>query len=586
MLTLSLLLVAALQLPDTTCAAKVRRFTDGLRTEASRPNSLAPRRTRVRALAAEIDEVAARCARPVTPAPVDSTPVDSVPPDPAPVDSLPSDSLPSDSLPADTLPTPQPSGVAELPRAVPTWPAHLATAPCTRTVAAAQLQAEVNSIGAGEVLCLAPGDRFRGTLTLPARGDSGWVVVRTAPASGQPATATRVRPSHGATLATIEATGTASAIVTAPRARGWYLTALEVRTDSTLGTLTYALVDLQTPPAAADFARDLVLDRLWIHGWAHRPLRRCVALQSAATAIVHSWLDDCHEKGSDSQAIWGSSGPGPFLIHDNYLAGAGENVMFGGSDPRFRGVHPSDITITRNHVHSPATWRGAWTKKNSLELKNAQRVLIEANVFDGSWADGQTGMALVLKSTNQGCGCPDCGSRDVTVRRNLIVRAGAALAINGRDTNKCANGGSSRIDSTTRRLAIEENYADSLGALTLDTRGVQVYTNPADVLLRRNTWLAPPGQVNAYTGASSGTATRLTIDGDVLTRGRYFLSGCWTSACAPGFALRAALVGSGSLPAHAKAFAQFPTLAEALAQGFGVSRATIDAATRGVVLTP
>lgn len=584
---IALLLAAALQLPDTTCVRVTAVI--GTRTRAdtvAHVRCLPPRVDTVRLV--RVDTL--RLVRVDTlwrdrPAP-DSTPRDSLPTDSLPTDSLPRDSVPPDSLPADTLPTPQPSGVAELPRAVPTWPAHLATAPCTQTIAATWLQAAVGRARPGDVLCLAPGDRFRGTLTLPERGDSGWVVVRTAPASGQPLPGTRVRPSQGTTLATIEATGTASAIVTAPRASGWYLTTLEVRTDSTLGTLTYALVDLQTPTRVTDFARDLVLDRLWIHGWAHRPLRRCLALNSASTAIVHSWLDECHEKGADSQAIWGASGPGPFLIHDNYLAGAGENVMFGGSDPRFRGVHPSDITFSRNHVHTPLAWKGRWTKKNVFELKNAQRVRVDSNVFDGSWADGQTGYALVLKSTNQGCGCPDCGSRDVTVRHNLIVRSGAALTVNGRDTNKCANGGSSRVDSTTRRLAIQENFSDSLGALTLDTRGVSIYTNPSDVLLRRNSWLAPPGQVNAYTGASPVTATRLTIDGDVLTRGRYFLSGCWTAACAPGLTLRAALIGSGSLPAHAAAFTQLPTLDAALAAGFGVSRATIDAATRGVVITP
>lgn len=208
---------------------------------------------------------------------------------------------------------------------------------------------------------------------------------------------------------------------------------------------------------------------------------------------------------------------------------------------------------------------------------------VDSNVFDGSWADGQTGYALVLKSTNQGCGCPECGTRDVTVRHNLIVRSGAALTINGRDTNKCRNEGVSRLDSLTRRISVIENLSDELGAPTLDTRGVSLYTNPADVLLRRNSWLAPPGRVNAYTGGSGNTATRLRIDGDVLTQGRYVMAGCWTGACAPGLTVRAALVGSGPLQGQARTFRQFGSVAAAVASGYGVSRATIDGATRGVV---
>lgn len=502
----------------------------------------------------------------------DSTPRDTIPTDPPPTDTAP---------PPPPPPPPPPSGVAELPRAVPTWPAALATAGCTVTVTA-NLQGALGAARAGDVLCLS--GVFRGNFTLPARGDSGWVVVRSLLSPVTPGQ--RVRPSQRADLAMIVASGTLPAITTAPGARGWYVREVEIATDSALSTMTYALIDFAAPSSVATFARDLVLDRVYAHGWPHRPLVRCVSLQSASTAILNSWLDECHAKGTDSQAIAGWSGPGPYLIENNTLAGAGENVMFGGADPRFRGVHPADITIQRNHVVTPAAWRGVWTKKNLLEFKNAARVLVEGNVFEGSWADGQTGYALVIKSTNQGCGCPDCGSRDVTVRRNLVVRAGAALTINGKDTNNCSNGGTARLDSLTRRVAVVENLSDSLGTWTLDNRGVSFYTNASDVLLRRNSWLAPPTKVNAYTADAGGTgagATRLTIDGDVLAWPAYWLAGCFTT-CTPALSFRAAVIGSGAIPTHARAFQPVASLDAALAAGYGVSRATIDTATRGVVV--
>ena len=40
-----------------------------------------------------------------------------------------------------------------------------------------------------------------------------------------------------------------------------------------------------------------------------------------------------NDVGFDSQAINGWTGPGPLLIENNYLEGAGENVIFGGADP-------------------------------------------------------------------------------------------------------------------------------------------------------------------------------------------------------------------------------------------------------------
>ena len=516
--------------------------------------------------------------------PPDSTPVDTVPP----VDTIAPPPVDTTGGPGDStivLPPPTAPQVAELPRSVPTIPATVRTAPCTQSVVASGLQMAVNQAAAGDVLCLPPGAVFRGTLTLPDRGDSGWVVVRTAPTMGQPAPGERVRPSQRATLATIEAGANNSAVVTAPGARGWALTLLEVTTDSTLSTLTIALIDLQTPPTAAQFARDIAIDRVWAHGWAHRPLRRCVSLQSAATAIVDSWMDDCHEKGSDSQAIAGWSGPGPYLIENNMLAGAGENILFGGATPKFPGTHPSDITIRRNHVHTPISWRGKWTKKNLFELKNARRLLVEQNVFDGSWGDGQTGIAVVIKSANQSGGnsSRDNGTRDLTFRRNLIVNASGAITVNGR------GGDAGNIDSLTRRVEITENYADSIGlaATGHDNRGVLILTGATDVLFRRNTWLSPAGDGSAYTGGSVGnlTAVRLTIDGDARTRGRYGVMGCWTPACAPGFASDAALIGGGNGNAPA-GFTVFPSLDAALAAGFGISRSTIDAAVAGVVVHP
>lgn len=510
------------------------------------------------------------------PAQGDSTRPDTLvtPPDtvPAPPDTV----TPPDTTPP-SLPPPA-SGVAELPRSVPTWPAGLASAACTDTVSGNAWQAAVNTATAGDVLCFS--GVYLGTITLPNRPDSGWVVLRSLVSPVAPGT--RVRPSDAQYLASIVATGTNAAIISDPKAHGWYLRELEVSTDPTLATLTIALIDLQTPPTVSGFARDLVFDRVYAHGWPARELRRCVSLQSASTAIINSWLDDCHEKGSDSQAIAGWSGPGPFLIENNHLAGSTETVMFGGADPKFAGVHPCDITMRRNHVYSPLAWKGVWTKKHLLELKNACRLLIERNVFDGSYLSAQ-GHALNFKSTNQGgtAAHRDQSTRDVTVRWNLIVNSAGALSLNGK-------GGNVNTDSVTRRVVFYENYADSLGgAYGLETRGVMILSGARDVHMIRNVWLAPPGQVNSYTGSdfsTSNTATHLTIDGDVLTRGKYLLSGCWTAVCTPGLSMRAALIGSGTVPALFTG--QYPDLTAALAAGYGVSRATIDAAVAGVVIHP
>jgi hypothetical protein len=61
--------------------------------------------------------------------------------------------------------------------------------------------------------------------------------------------------------------------------------------------------------------------------------------------------------GNDTQAICGWNGPGPYLIENNYLEGAGENVMFGGADPAIPDLVADGITFRHNLVSRPMSWR-------------------------------------------------------------------------------------------------------------------------------------------------------------------------------------------------------------------------------------
>src|SRR4030095_5510177 len=76
---------------------------------------------------------------------------------------------------------------------------------------------------------------------------------------------------------------------------------------------------------------DLVFDRCYIHGHATADVTRGIALNSARTEIISSYISDCHGLGYETQAIAGWNGPGPFKIIKNYIEGAGENVIFGGA---------------------------------------------------------------------------------------------------------------------------------------------------------------------------------------------------------------------------------------------------------------
>ena len=130
-----------------------------------------------------------------------------------------------------------------------------------------------------------------------------------------------------------------------------------------------------------------------------RGTRRGIAMNARHAAVINSYVCDFKDAGADSQSIAGWNGPGPFVIANNYLEAAGENVMFGGADPSIPELVPANIEIAGNHLFKPLRWRAAirlmkastGRVKNLLELKNAKTSVIDGNMFEHNWPDGQNG---------------------------------------------------------------------------------------------------------------------------------------------------------------------------------------------------
>ena len=160
-------------------------------------------------------------------------------------------------------------------------------------------------------------------------------------------------------------------------------------------------------------------------------------MNGSRLAVIESHLENFHDAGSDSQAILGWNGPGPFKIVNNFLEAASENIMFGGADPRIPGLVPEDIEIRRNLMTKRLAWRDAKVAvKNAFELKSARRVLVNGNVFEHVWTSGQDGTAIVLKSTNQDGRCPQCVTEYVTFSNNIVRHAASGLLINAAETGR------------------------------------------------------------------------------------------------------------------------------------------------------
>ena len=379
------------------------------------------------------------------------------------------------------------------------------------------LQRVIDEAERGDVIALEPGATFTGNFVLRAKPGTGWITIRSGVSdAGLPQEGTRVRPSHKPAMATLQTAKNASVITTAPGASGYRLVGLEITARGDLESL-YALVQFGDGSAAQQTLQsvpsDLIIDRSFIHGHNTLNVLRCLTLNSAASAVIDSHLSDCHARGFDSQAIIGWNGPGPFKIANNYLEGAGENVMFGGSDSQQPDLMPADIEIRGNHFSKPTHWKGQWTAKNLFELKVGRRVLVEGNVFEHSWTDGQTGFALSFKSVNQGGGAPWSQTSDVTFRYNLVRRAAAGVAIAGNPERHPAIAAS--------RLLFEHNVFAEIGSFagTQNGRMVMLLNDIRDLEIRHNTMLhnAEAGQFILF--ADAGPGRGFVVRDNIATKG-------------------------------------------------------------------
>jgi uncharacterized protein YjdB len=431
------------------------------------------------------------------------------------------------------------SGVAatapELPRATPSASVPAPTGRTIRVAAGGDLQAALNSAAPGDVVALAPGATFVGGFVLPAKACTGWITLRTdVPDANLPGNGQRITPAYASQLAKLVTPDNQPALRTAIPTCQWRVFGIEITGTLPITSVQYGLASLgdggwvgggDKQTSLTVVPNDIVLDRVYIHGTSSLNTVRCLALNSGRTAIVNSYFSECHAKGFDSQAIEGWNGPGPYLIENNFLAGAGENIMFGGADPGIYGLSPSDITIRGNHVYKDPTWKGVWTVKNLFELKNARRVLAENNVFENNWADAQAGMAIVIKSTTDSCGtgCMWEGTTDVTFRYNLIKNSPRGFNVQAYDNSYVPTG----TDVHVQRVRAENNVFVNIGTfLGTGTDGwLALLTHDlTDVALIHNTFVGnlTGGGVAVVMDYSGGAARRIQLDDNVFYGRSYY----------------------------------------------------------------
>jgi hypothetical protein len=407
---------------------------------------------------------------------------------------------------------------------------------------AAAFQSAINAATCGDTIVLAAGSTYTGNFTVPNRNCVGWVLIESSGFASLPPSGTRVSGAcNGAYPATIcppPSPGTVAKMATImsgvadhptlafqAAAHNWRLIGLEI--TQAPGLHDYALIETDNfATSAASLVSHLIIDRCYIHGTASGAVRRGVSFQVANGAIVDSDIREIHDQnaspgqGADSQAIAVWSGSGPFLYQNNFLSAASENTMFGGNDPSIAGMVPSDITIVGNHYWKDyAAWHGkGYDVKNLFELKNAQRLFVDGNVFDGDWTDAQQGTAIVFTVRNQNGGCNWCVVQDVTFTHNMVENAVTGLETTGSDD--------ANTSLPDNRILVQNDVFTNVGTgFYLDSAGGVANRRSDNITIDHDDVFET---ANILISGDTGQVTTLAFTNNIGLEGSYTFGGAGT----------------------------------------------------------
>lgn len=224
--------------------------------------------------------------------------------------------------------------------------------------AGGDLQAAINAAQPGDTILVQAGALFVGNFVLPKKTGDTYITIRTSTPDGSlPPRGTRIRPSDAPRLAKLQSPNDAPALLTAAGAHHWRIQYLEFGPNHLGLSEIIRLGDGSSAQSSlALVPHHLILEHLYVHGDPQLGQKRGIATNASYVEIRDSHISDIKAVAQDTQALGAWNGPGPFTIENNYLEAAGENVLFGGSDPYIANLVADGITIRRNLFSRPMSW--------------------------------------------------------------------------------------------------------------------------------------------------------------------------------------------------------------------------------------
>lgn len=343
------------------------------------------------------------------------------------------------------------------------------------------------TLAAGDTIELAAGTTYTGPFTIPKLAGSSWVYVRSSALASLPSPGRRVAAADATNMPTILAPADQNVGIGAA-AGAHHFRFVGIQFKSSAAAMSFVIAQLAPSlSGTADIPHHITFDRCYFVGDATFGGREGVSFNVDWGAIVESRFEGFFNDGYDSQGVFIYNCNGPILIRNNYISGASESMMVGGSDPSLNGMVPSDITIVGNHFSKPLSWIGVHPVKNNLELKLGRRVLVEKNVFENCWQSGQSGFSFLCTVRNQSNTAPWSDVSDVVFRLNKIKNSTSGISI--LTVDEIGSGGGPSVVS--RNLVFAQNLIEIVDVIGGgDARAMLISISSADhygYVLAKNT---------------------------------------------------------------------------------------------------
>lgn len=371
------------------------------------------------------------------------------------------------------------------------------------------LQAALNHAQLGDTIILQAGATFTGPFTLPNKtSGSGWIYVQSSSYLKLPTPGVRVSPSDAPNMPVIVSPDHGNAIVTVSGSHHFRFAGIEFKTAANTYTVNVVQLD-NNDKSPSTLTHHITFDRCYFVADTSIGVRRGLLGNAAYLAVLDSYFSGFREHGADSQAIVAFNTSGPIKIVNNYLSGAGENLMFGGADSADVSLIPSDIEVRGNYFFKPLSWLGStWVVKNLLEFKDTRRALVTGNVFENNWLAAQQGFSLLVTPRNDGGTAPWTVTEDIAITNNRFINIGSGISVAGAD--------SVHTSQHTARVLIKNNLLSVNGLNGAHGWAFMILDSPSEVTVDHNSIFSTSAFMEAENAAGKPMTNNFTFINNIV----------------------------------------------------------------------